>query len=26
MLDENIEVKRNVGVKTPKQLKEWAEA
>ena len=26
MLDENIEVKRNVGVKTPKLLKEWAEA
>jgi len=25
MLDENIEVKRNVGVKTPKLLKEWAE-
>jgi thioredoxin 1 len=24
MLDENIEVKRNVGVKTPKLLKEWA--
>ena len=25
LLDENIEVKRNVGVKTPKLLKEWAE-
>ena len=24
LLDENIEMKRNVGVKTPKLLKEWA--
>ena len=26
LLDENIEMKRNVGVKTPKLLKEWIEA
>lgn len=26
LLDENVEVKRNVGVKTPKLLKEWVNA